>query len=105
MPTEVYRYMFDTSIGVEQIEASLVSAILSAEALHGESRVRLDARHLLSKTQRVCVIDARTEVGRDLNQIFVGLLIRQFDDDSFRVDRLNGHEMPTALRRSAHEAN
>ena len=34
------------------------------------------------------VIDASSEVGRDLNRLFAGFLRREFGPDTFRIERL-----------------
>ena len=77
MSTEVYRYTFTSSMQFEEIESSLVLAIMATESLHGQSEVRLDAAHAVDKDKRACVIDAGTPVGRDLNRIFIGFIGRE----------------------------
>ena len=92
MSSEIYRYNFVPALPLEDIEASLVLAIMSAESLHGEAQVRLDAAHFFDSDQRTCVIDASTPVGRDVNRLFVGFVSREFGEDAFRVERVN--ELP-----------
>jgi hypothetical protein len=87
MPTEVYRYSFAENVQMEDVEASLVLAILATESLHGEAQVRLDAAHFLDRDGRACVIDAATEVGHDINRLFIGFLRREFSGNSFTVER------------------
>jgi hypothetical protein len=91
MLKELYRYNFTSDVPLEEIEASLLLAVLATESLHGESQVRLDAAHYLDPAKRACVIDAGTPVGRDLNRLFVGFIGREFGPDSFRVDRVAHH--------------
>jgi hypothetical protein len=88
MTPEVYRFEFSEALPTEEIEATLTLAILATESLHGEAQVRLDAGHCLDREQRVCVIDAATTVGRDLNRLFVGFLNREFGEGAFRVARI-----------------
>ncbi len=90
MSTEIYRYDFEEVVPTEEIEASLLLAVWSCEALHGEAQVRLDAAHFLDVAERQCVIDANTPVGRDLNKLFVGFLRREFGEDIFQVNRITG---------------
>ena len=85
---EVYRFVIQPRVPLDEIECSLVLAILTTESLHGETQTRLDAAHFFDADQRACVIDAHTDVGRDLNRIFTGLLLREFGPDSFRVERV-----------------
>ena len=92
MTGERYRYTFVPTVEFEEIEASLVLALLAVESLHGESQTRLDAAHATDATNRVLVIDASTTVGQDLNRLFVGFLKREFGPDAFRVEHLRGAE-------------
>jgi hypothetical protein len=87
MPVIAYRYRFH-GLPAAEAEDTLVLAIIAAEALRGESLVRLDARHWFDAKAGACVIDAATRVGRDLNRLFVGLLRHEFGADAFRVDRV-----------------
>ncbi len=89
MTKELYRYVFTPDAPIEEVEASLLLAILATESLHGESQVRLDVAHYLDLTKRACVIDAGTPVGRDLNCLFTGFLNREFGPDAFTVERVD----------------
>jgi len=89
MTTEVYRYTFKPNVPPEDLEASLLLAVLSAESLHGEAQVRLDAAHFCHQTPPPCVSASGRAVGRDLNRLFIGFLRREFGEDAFRVERLN----------------
>jgi hypothetical protein len=84
-----YRYTFSCSVPQEDVEASLLLALLAVESLHGEAQVRLDAAHFLDPHQRGFVIDASTAVGRDVNRLFVGFVRKEFGEDAFRVDRVH----------------
>jgi hypothetical protein len=97
MTKELYRYAFKPDVSLEDLEASLLLAVLSAESLHGEAQVRLDAAHFFDTDQRACVIDADTPVGRDVNRLFVGFLRREFGEDAFTVERLNDHPIPQTV--------
>jgi hypothetical protein len=92
MTKDLYRYTFKPDVPLEDIEASLLLAVLATESLHGEAQVRLDTAHFFDPDQRTCVIDASTPVGRDVNRLFVGFARREFGDDAFRVERVN--ELP-----------
>ena len=88
MNQKIFRYVFDPSVPMEEIEASLVLAIMATESLHGQSDVRLDAAHAFDAAKRTCVIDADTQVGWNLNRLFVGFLSREFGEDSFQVEHV-----------------
>jgi len=85
MRSDIYRYVFNDSVPIEEAEATLHLAILAAESLFGESRVRMDAAYSIDENARVCVIDAANEVGRSICHIFTGYLIREFGQDRFTV--------------------
>ena len=89
MTKEPYRYTFSEGLPIEDVEASLLMALLSVESLHGESQARLEAAHAFDAEKRCCVIDAGTDVGRDLNRLFVGYLRREFGEDAFKVQRVD----------------
>ena len=84
MPRELYRYVFTPDAPIEEVEASLLLAILATESLHGECQVRLEAAHYFDAAKCACVIDAGTPVGRDLNRLFTGFVRREFGEDAFR---------------------
>jgi hypothetical protein len=89
MSSDLFRYQFIPSVPSGELEATLVLAILATESLHGVSQVRLDAAHAFDADRRICIIDARSEVGRDLNRLFVGFVTREFGDSAFEVRRVD----------------
>jgi len=89
MSKETYRYSFVPEVPLDEVEASLLLAVLAAESLHGQVQVRLDAAHFFDTERRACVIDVGTAVGRDLNRLFVGFVSREFGEDAFRVERVD----------------
>jgi len=91
---EVYRYTFQPSVQMTEVEASLLLATWSCEALHGESQFRLDAGHVLDELQHKLVIDATTKVGKDLNRILTGFLQREYKPMDFTVERVNEPAQP-----------
>jgi hypothetical protein len=94
MPKEIYKYQFREGVSLRDIEETLLLAVLAAESLHGQSRVRLDAGYCLEESKRACVIDAATDVGRDINRLFTGFAIGEFGEDAFHVERVEGAPMP-----------
>lgn len=80
-----YRYEFSRRVVPSSVESSLIVAVWCLESLHGESQVLMDGRYDWRKDERVLYIDADTEVGRDLNKLFLGLILREFDDQMFTV--------------------
>jgi hypothetical protein len=95
MSRELYRFTFKADVPVEEVESTLLLAVLAAEALHGEAAVRSDAGHYLDPDRRACVVDAGTAVGKHLVLLFTGFLRREFAD-GFTVERLGAAAMPAA---------
>ena len=88
MGREVYRYSFSPAVPMAEAEESLLLAVLAAESLHGQSRVRMDASYCVDAERRACVIDATSQVGRDICRIFTGFALREFGEDAFKVRRV-----------------
>jgi hypothetical protein len=88
MDRALYRYRFEKDVPMKEARESLLLSVLAAECLHGEARVRLDADYRFGRAKRSCVIDASTEVGRDICRIFTGFAIKEFGEDAFRVERI-----------------
>ena len=88
MSGEIFRYEFPASVAMEDVESSIVLAVLATQGLHGEALVRLHARHHLDIAGRRCVVDAGTPAGSDFNRILVSFLLCEFGDTGFRVERV-----------------
>lgn len=99
MIRDVYRYSINNSVPTTEAERLVHLAMVAVESTHGESRVRLDARYLIDEAKRVIVVDATTEAGQRLNEIFVGYLRREHGEDSFSVQRLS--DEPESARSAA----
>jgi len=93
MALQAYRYEFDSSVTFFEVLATLDEAIINAESIHGTERVRLDARFAEDTARGVLIIDATTEVGQTVNQLFVGLVRREFGDGAFSISRCRS-DMP-----------
>ena len=91
------RYRF------QDVEESLLLAVLATESLHGRALIRLDASFCLDAGKRSCVVDAATEVGRAIARIFTGFLTREFGEEAFKVERIAA-ESPISPAMSATEA-
>ncbi len=87
MSRDVHRYSFEPSVPAEEIENTLALAVFAAEGLHGQSRVRLDASYRFDPEKHACVIDAGSDVGRDICRMFTGFAIREFGETAFSVQR------------------
>jgi hypothetical protein len=85
----VYRYTFAAEVPLEEIEATLLLAVLAAEGLHGEAEVRLEGYHSFDPQRRSCTIDAATAVGRDINRLFVSFIRHEFGASAFQIERID----------------
>lgn len=88
MTSDLYCYQFAPQVPIEDLENSLLLALLATESLHGVAETRLDVAIYFDRAQRACVIDAETQVGRDLNKLFIGFLRLEFGADAFRAARV-----------------
>lgn len=101
MASDIYRYNFVPDVPIEEVEATLLLAVMATESLHGAAQTRLDAIYRLDPTKRACAIDAGTPVGRDLNRLFTGFLVREFGRDSFEAERLENGPVDQAKASAA----
>jgi len=91
MNSHAYRFVFAEKLKLEEVEASLLLALLVAECLHGRARVKLDSSFNLDRKTRSCLIGADTEIGSTIARVFSGLLSLEFGEEAFKV-RLAGNE-------------
>ncbi len=85
MQSAIYRFEFEESVSMTDVETTLHLAILGAQGLFGESSVRMDGAYSIDEQRRICVVDARNDVGRCICQIFTGYLAKEFGDEAFSV--------------------
>ena len=95
----VFRFVIKEEVSLVDAELSLHLAIFAVEGLFGRAPVRLDVGYHVDEPRCVIVVDASNEVGEALVRVFTNLLLREFGDDSFRVDRVDSH--PTSPVRAA----
>ena len=97
MSQTVYRYAFNEALSLAEVRDSLAISIFAAEGMHGQAQVRLHAGYVMDEAMRACVVDAATPVGLTVTQIFTSLLVRQFGEDAFEVERVQApHGEPDA---------
>lgn len=89
MSRDVYRYRFQQDLPFTEVFSILNLAIVAIESLYGESRSRLDARFSDDPISHTITIDASTDVGQNLNEVFVGFARQEFGDGAFRVERVD----------------
>lgn len=99
-----YKYVFNEDVPSNEIESTVLLAVMAAESLHGRSRVRLDAAYRFDRERRVCVIDAGSDVGRDIVGIFTGYILHEFGEDSFKVHRIVDTQKPQPVEAASSTA-
>ncbi len=95
--SSVCRFNFTKGIDRETIEKQLALAIISTECTFGQPKVRMNASYYISpknktgsiKDEVKVVIDVSNEIGEHIAQLFTGLVIRQFGENKFAVDRVD----------------
>ena len=96
MNREIYRYAFCPDVPPDELENTLLLAVLATESLYGKSRVRLDASYCFDADKRACVIYATGDVGHVISRIFTGFAIREYGERSFKVRRVDQKPQPDA---------
>lgn len=88
--TEVCRFKFKDSISKEMIEGEIALAIITAECMFGQAKVRLNAAYVASSNK--AVIDVSSPVGEHIAEVFTGLMTKKYGEDSFSVERIRTKE-------------
>lgn len=86
MPT-TYLFTFPATVEPDELESTLVLALMGAESLHSAADLMLDARRYLDRDARTCRIEAGSPAGHTLARLFTGYLIREFGEDGFQVEQ------------------
>lgn len=81
----VYKFTFDDSVAMDDVERILALSAIPVESIHGESAMLVDGRFAVNKRRRTCLIDAESQLGNDLARVFTGFL-NASAGGSFRVD-------------------
>ena len=82
----VCRFKFNRDIDKEIIEEKIALAFIAAECTFGPAKVRLNASYL-ARGNKV-VFDVSSPVGKHIAEVFTELMVRQFGDGSFIVEKI-----------------
>ncbi len=80
------KFKFKQDVSKKLIESQIAIAVVTAECMFGQAKVRLNAGYVVSKNR--AVIDISNKVGESIAQVFTGLITRQIGEDKFTVDRV-----------------
>jgi len=84
--SQICRFKFKEGVTKGLIEEQIALAIITAECTFGQARVRLYASYLAVDCK--AVIDASSDVGEHIAQVFTGLMMRQVGEENFTVERI-----------------
>ena len=82
----VFKFNFPNGINKSIVEQKIAEAIMSAECMFGQAKVKMYAGYAISDNK--AVIDGASDVGEYVAQIFTGIMTREIGDDSFTVERV-----------------
>lgn len=85
---QVCRFTFMDGTKRNWIEGHLSWTIFNAECTFGKSKVRIEASYFIPDDKPECIIDVSTEVGEHLAKLFTGIMIREFGEEGFAVERI-----------------
>ena len=88
MTARVFRFSFSSDVPLDEAEMTLQLATFAAEGLFGMARVRLAFAYHVDAPRGVILVDGTRDVGAIVMHLFVGLLLREFGEEAFRVERV-----------------
>ena len=80
------EFQFAGHVDMDSVERILLLAVISAEGIHGRSRVRLDARYDSDLESRICTVNTDNEVGQEICRVFTEFLTQDIGDERFGVE-------------------
>ncbi|GIX04602.1 MAG: hypothetical protein KatS3mg114_0471 [Planctomycetaceae bacterium] len=92
MTADVFRFSISPDVPLVEAEMTLHLATFAAEGLFGMARVRLEFSYRVDAARRVILVDGTQEVGAAVVKLFVGLLLREFGEEAFRVEPVQSVE-------------
>ena len=91
------QFTFESDISLAEAEMSLHLAMFAVEGLIGRVRVRLDAIYQINDSRHAIIVDAGRAAGRLIVRVFTALLLREFGEDPFTVERINQFSVPQTM--------
>jgi hypothetical protein len=84
-----FVFVFEPHVPLAEAEMSLHLAMFAVEGLAGRVQVRLDANYQVDADKHVIAIDGSNRVGQMIAHVFAGLLLREFGEDAFHIERVH----------------
>lgn len=88
MTADVFRFSISNDVPLVEAEMTLQLATFAAEGLFGSARVRLDFGYHLDTNRHAILVDGSKEAGAAVVKVFASLLLREFGEEAFRVERV-----------------
>ena len=95
----VYRFIFDPSVEMRDIEHLLDLSIAAMTALSGEAAVRLGFAYSVAPQHRSVAMEVRSESGMNVAMVFVGLSILAFGGDRVSAERPDANALSLRTNR------
>ena len=83
----IFDYLFENSVDMPSVRDTLRLSMLATQSVFGHRRVLLEADFDMSSDDRGLWIEASTEVGQHLHQVFHGYAVSEFGQDAVRMTR------------------
>jgi len=86
MIRSIYRFRFDKSVPMEDVEKALALSTIAIESIYGEAAMRVDGVFGVDAKARTCTIDRQTDLGCDLAKVMTGFLKLSITDGCYAVE-------------------
>lgn len=87
---DVCRFKFKDGISSDLIESKIALAILAAEGVFGQAKVRLNATYIVSRNK--AAIDVSNDVGEHIAQVFTRFMSEEVGEHKFIVERVKSKD-------------
>lgn len=88
MRPNIFRFTFGSKAHLSEAEATHHLAMLAAEGLFGQARVRLDFGYHVDTPRSTLIVDGCTPTGDAIVRVFTAFLVDEFAGDGFAVRRV-----------------
>lgn len=91
-----FHFSFERHVPLAAAEMSLHLAMFAVEGLVGRVRVRMGASYVIDEMSHAIDIDGDKCVTQLVARVFAGLLMREFGEEAFRMERHDHQLQETA---------
>jgi hypothetical protein len=83
-----FRFSIHTDVCLDEVELTLQLATFAAEGIFGIPRVAMEFHYETDHSKRTFDLEADSDVGVKVTQIFAGLLLKEFGEGAFRLENI-----------------